>query len=150
MRSVLLGVWLLVFVTFNVLLGMAMAPGTPWLFTACNVAIIALLTLWYFGYFTRIARRYRTLVLGGTLFVWLVALDMLVHGMQAWRDNTCDGFFSHHRLGLFQEVVRLTQAQGNCRGLGVICSLMALLMLSTSCYLGWVQFCRHRLKPWCN
>ncbi|WP_213879092.1 hypothetical protein [Pseudomonas sp. dw_358] len=150
MRWVFLVIWLVVFVAFNLLLLMGLSPGTPWLLTAFNLAAIALLILWYFGYFTRGARRYRGFAVAGALFVFGVAVDMMWRGLSAWRDDSCEGFFSHRRLGLFQELVRMVQAADQCSALGMACTALGLVFLGISLYLFWVQLYRHRLRPWCD
>lgn len=150
MRWVFLLIWLLVFSAFNLMLLMELSPGTPWLLTAFNLAAIAVLTLWYFGYFTSGARRYRGFALAGALFTLAVAVDMLARGVRAWLDDSCEGFFSHRRLGLFQELVRMVQSADQCRDLGMACAALGALLLGTSLYLFWVQLYRHRLRPWCD
>lgn len=150
MRWVFLLIWLLIFITFNTLLFMAMAPGTPWLLVAFNLAAIALLTLWYYGYFTSGPRRYRGFAVAAAMFVLIVAVDMLLRGWEAWRADSCEEFFSHRRMGLFQEWVRVVQSQHQCQALGAACALLGGVMLVTSLYLLWVQLFRLRLKPWCS
>lgn len=150
MRWFFLLIWLVIFIAFNLMLFMTLSPGTPWLLTAFNLAAIAVLILWYFGYFTSGARRYRGFAVAGALFVLAVSVDMLMRGLQAWRDDACEVFFSHRRLGLFQELVRMVQAADECRALGMGCTALGAVLLCTSLYLFWVQLYRHRLRPWCD
>lgn len=150
MRWVFLLLWLLVFGAFNVLLFMTMAPGTPWLLTAFNLAAIAVLILWFYGYFTSGRRRYRGFAVAGGLFILIVAVDMLLRGLQAWSSDSCEVFFSHRRLGLFQELLRMVQEEGQCQLLGACCAVLGVGLLLASLYLFWVQLYRLRLKPWCS
>ncbi|WPP00803.1 hypothetical protein SFA35_05360 [Pseudomonas sp. HR96] len=150
MRWVFLLLWLTVFGAFNLLLFMAMAPGTPWLLTAFNLAAIALLILWFYGYFTSGRRRYRGFAVAGGLFILIVALDMLCRGLQAWNDDSCEVFFSRRRLGLFQELLRMVQEQHQCQALGGCCAVLGVGLMLASVYLFWVQLVRLRLKPLCS
>lgn len=147
MRAVFLTLWLLVFGLVNVSLLMSMAPGTPWDLMALNLAALALLVLWYYGYFTLGRRRHRGLVIGTAAASALVGLLQLVHGLQAWHGDSCEAFNSSHR-GLFQEWVRLMQSMDHCQTLGAGVALLGALIIVASLHILRLQgLFNRRLRP---